>query len=59
MAQINDSAEYAADREKMLTASKVMRRNRMGKRGWGDDRHHSVLQRFIMLSWGGQKYDTE
>lgn len=50
---------YTDDRENLLEASKIMRRHRTGKRGWSDTRHHSVLQRLIMLSWGGTKYDSE
>lgn len=26
---------------------------------WGDERHASTLQRLIILSWGGQKYDED
>ena len=54
-----DAENYADDRENLLEASKIMGRHRTGKRGWGDSRHHSVLQRLIMLSWGGTKYDNE
>lgn len=53
-----DPEEFAADRENMLEASKIMRRHRTGSKGWSDTRHHTILQRLIILSWGGQKYDV-
>ena len=53
-----DAENYADDRENLLEASKIMGRHRTEKRGWGDSRHHSVLQRLIMLSWGGPSMIT-
>lgn len=44
------------DRDNLLEVSKIMRRNTTE---WGDKRHHSVLQRLIVLSWGGEKYGAE
>jgi integrase len=54
-----DPEEYADDRENLLKVSRVMRRHRTGSRGWSDERHSTVLQRLVVLSWGGTKYDAD
>lgn len=54
-----DPEEYADDRENLLEASRIMRRHRTGSKGWSDRRHYSVLQRLIVLSWGGTKYHAD
>lgn len=54
-----DPEDYAADREHLLEMSRIMRRHRTGTRGWSDTRHYTVLQRLVIISWGGKKYDVE
>lgn len=51
-----DPEEVADDRERLLEASRIMRRHRDT---WQSERHVSVLQRLIMLSWGGKKYSRD